>query len=117
MDHRHVDRWAAIVSGVCALHCLVTPLLIGTLPFLAAGPAVEWGLFGASLALAGVGLSLAWHAHGRARVWVVAGLGLLLWGAGLARILSPLPEAWTSAAGGLMVAAAVLWSSRLMHRH
>lgn len=121
-QHAHVEapapalrtrasRWVAWAALLCGIHCLLTPVLVLALPFLALGEGVEWGALVATVALGALLLALG-PAHQRMR-----NLGLLLaggglWYASLLGLLEPLPEALTSSLGSVVVAGALLLSTR-----
>ncbi len=75
---------AALVSSLCAVHCLVTPLAAGVLPLVGLGffasELFEWGMlaFSALIGVVGFGLSF-WHLHNNARPFAVfiAGIATL----------------------------------------
>jgi len=108
--------WVGVLPTICAVHCLVTPVLASTLPFFAATHALEGWLLAASAALAVASLATSWRRHGRSAVWWLAGAGFAVWGLSVAGGLEPLPEAATSPLGGLLVAGALFWNGRLRHR-
>ncbi len=108
--------WAGILPAICAVHCLMMPILASTLPFFAATHSWEVWFLAISALLAGVTLATSWRLHGRWVVWVVAGLGFAIWSAALAGWLGTLPEALMSPIGGLLVAISLFWSGHLRHR-
>jgi len=116
-DLARFQSLGAILPGICGLHCLITPLAIGWMPFLGISRSGEWILFVVSAAACGIALGSTMKAHGRRWVWPLALAGLLVWAGGLAGLVPLLSEASASAVGGLTVASASLLSARMGHRH
>lgn len=69
---RKIDKLGACLSSLCALHCLVTPVLFGALSTLGLGfllsERVELALFAVAVALAVMSAALGWRAHRRMAV-------------------------------------------------
>lgn len=98
-----VAGWATVA---CAVHCVLTPVVVSVIPGLGLPESVEWGMLAVS------GLFAAWSTrvvddHRRARA-VAAGAGLLIWSASLAGWLEPTPETVGSAVGAVLVAVSLL---------
>ncbi len=110
------SAWIAAVPTICAVHCVVTPVLVSTLPFFAATHALEAWLLGASALVVAASLRASWRLHGRPMVGAVAAAGLGVWSLSAAGWLAPLPEAATSPLGGLLVGVALVWNGRLRHQ-
>lgn len=110
------SRLLALLPLGCALHCMLTPLLVAVAPALALEPAVEWKLLFASVALGGYALVRGARLHGHPGVWVLAVAGVALWGLALAGWLAPLPEPATAPLGGVTLAAGLFWNGRLVHQ-
>ncbi len=108
--------WISVLPTICAVHCLVTPVLASTLPFFATTHALEGWLLAVSAVLAVASLATSWRLHGRWAVWLVAGAGFVVWSSSVAGWLGPLPEAAMSPLGGLLVAGALFWNGRLRHQ-
>lgn len=108
--------WIGALPTICAVHCVVAPVLVSTLPFVAATHALEGWLLAASAALAVASLATSWRLHGRRAVWLIAAAGFAVWITSVAGWLEPLPEAATSPLGGLLVAGALFWNGRLRHQ-
>ena len=108
--------WIGVLPTICAVHCLVTPVLVSVLPFFAATHAFENWLLAASALLAVASLATSWRLHGRSAVWLVAAVGFGVWSTSVAGWLEPLPEAVMSPVGGLLVASALFWNGRLRHQ-
>lgn len=73
-----IDRIAMVLSGLCAIHCVVTPALLALAPVVASHD-FEQGmrtLLGA-LAIVGVGVGTALHRSWHALPWLLLGVGLL----------------------------------------
>ncbi len=80
---RQLDRIAILLSGVCVLHCILTPAVIALLPLLTLGIGGdehfhELMLF-IVLPISTLGLALGWRQHRRSRVLLagVAAMALL----------------------------------------
>ncbi len=75
-----IDRVAMLLSGLCAVHCVVTPILIAVAPLVASHEFEESmrGLLG-GLAIVGVGLGTLLHRNARAIPFLIFGLGLLIY--------------------------------------
>lgn len=108
--------WIGALPTICAVHCLVAPVLVSTLPFFAATHAFEGWLLGASAVLAVASLGTSWRLHGQSAVWLVAAVGFAVWSLAVAGLLEPLPEAVMSPLGGMMVAGSLFWNGRLRHQ-
>ena len=128
--HR-LDRLGTCVSGLCAVHCALMPIVLAALPVLGgsvlADPAWEWSVLGASSMIGTAALLLGRRQHKR---WRPAGLFLLGMSLFLAARLwahwhgdaccdhdAPAAARWPvallSVAGGIGVVAAHLHNSRL----
>ena len=108
--------WSGVLPAICAVHCLVMPILASTLPFFAATHAWEAWLLAFSGVLATVALGTSWRLHGRWAVWGLASLGFAVWIAALAGWLGTLPESLMSPLGGLLVASSLFWNGHLRHQ-
>lgn len=73
-QHR-IDRWGAVASSLCAIHCVLCSVLPVTLGALGLGfllsHSVEWLLILCAIGFASIALRLGWQQH---RSLVVAGL-------------------------------------------
>lgn len=74
---RWVDACAAVLSGLCAVHCAITPLLVGVLPAFASDD-TEMGLRRALLAMGLFGVGMGTLLHRDRRALVPLGGALLL---------------------------------------
>lgn len=121
---RQLDRLAILLSGVCVLHCLLTPAALALLPLLTLGIGGEdhfhelmlWVV----LPVSTLGLGLGWrqHRHNGILLLGVASMALLAfagtWGH---HHLPHAAEAALTVVGSLSLAAAhVLNFRRLRHR-
>jgi hypothetical protein len=116
MGAERAARAATIAPLVCAAHCAATPVLVVVAPWLTLPAALEAGLMGVALVVAGAVLVAGTRSHGRRRVWLPAVAGAALW---LAALTGAAPGAWEVAAGvagGGALAAGLLWSGRLAAR-
>jgi hypothetical protein len=123
-SHRLIDRFGALGSLLCAIHCALLPLLMAALPALGIGAWLGDGFEqGFVLFATCVGLfSVVW---GYRRHGAVRALGLLLPGLAILWIgvlYSPLhhslwPHAIAMTLGGTLVGLAHLANLRLVHVH
>jgi len=113
---RSPDTWVVAAPVLCAVHCAATPLLVLFLPALALTAAQEAWLLAFTAAVAIVAVSPGIRVHRRLEVLLPVLGGLMVWGAALADLLHPLPEAAGSALGALVVAAGLFWNARLRHQ-
>jgi len=123
-SHRLIDRFAALGSLLCAIHCALLPILMAALPALGIGAWLGDGFEqGFVLFATCVGLfSVVW---GYRRHGAVRALGLLLPGLAILWIgvlYSPLhhslwPHAIAMTLGGSLVGLAHLANLRLVHVH
>lgn len=105
-------RWTALAAFLCAVHCLLTPVLAAALPFIAVGEVTEWWALAATVTV-GTGITLLGPARRRGSVLIVLATGAALWYASLAWLMQPLPESVTTASGSLIFAGGMLWSARV----
>jgi MerC mercury resistance protein len=111
-----LDRIGTVLSMTCALHCLITPVLVasvslGALSWLA-GEGTEITLLSAAATLAAVVLVWGWHAHRRLESLGLFAAALMLVGAG--RFLVPeAAETPMVVADGLSIALAHVVNARL----
>ncbi len=111
-----LDRFGAVASITCAVHCALMPVLVTVLP-VAIGVSlssswVEWALFGASLTIGLASLCRGYRIHGNRLAQVAFSAGLATLGAG--RIEEE--RGWgvvPLVAGGLTLAIAHLINLRL----
>jgi len=110
---RHPWGWATVAPLACAVHCMVTPLLVLTVPNLAPGATVEWILLGITVVAGGAALGFGIRMHEDLRPAVPVALGLGLWTFSLLYLFRPIPEELTTVAATLIVAGGLFWNSRL----
>lgn len=108
------SRLAACVAAWCGLHCALTPVLVAAAPALALSEGVERAVWVGTVLLGAVMLALGPAGRNRVVILTFVG-GAALWAASLAGWLQPLPETATSAAGSLILAAAMVKSARVCH--
>lgn len=112
------ERVVALLPAACAVHCVLTPFVAAAVPLIAFGPAGEWLAFAVSGFLAILAVASTSRVHGIRLVWGPVVVGLLVWGLSAADFLQlGSGSEWTAGMGGLLVAAGVVWSSRLRHRN
>jgi MerC mercury resistance protein len=103
------DRLGAVLSMTCAIHCLLTPVLVGSVSLgtlsCLAGEGTEVTLLSAAAILAAVVLGWGWHTHRQLGSLALFAVALMLVGAG--RFLVPeVAETPMVVVGGLSIAVA-----------
>ena len=112
---RRSKVWALLPTA-CAIHCLLAPVLVAALPLIHIGEVIEPFLLAISVVIGGLESRSGFRVHRRWQVGAVVVLGASVWAASLMGLFLPwAPEPFTSAAGGLLVAAALFWNGRLRH--
>ncbi len=114
---RHPWGWAALAPIACAIHCAALPVTVAVLPNIAGTKTVEAVLLGATALIAAVALGSGVRRHRQWWIFAPVGAGLLVWSASLGHAFAPLPETLTNAGSALVVAAGLLWNSRLHCLH
>lgn len=105
------DQISIGLSAICAVHCLVLPIVVGVAPTLGA-LSMGHGQFHALLLtvvipLSGLALSAGWlrHRDGRVLLFGLLGLSLMLTAATVAHdVLGHEGERWLSVSGALLLA-------------
>ena len=117
-----LDGAAVGLSGLCLLHCLALPFVVGVLPMLM--PFAESHLhaqmlyFAVPLSVVAVGIGFARHRSPRVVIAAAAGLTLLIVGATVAHgSLGIVADRLFTVSGSLILAAAHLWNGLLSRRH
>ena len=117
-----LDGAAIGLSGLCLLHCLALPFLVGVLPLLM--PFAESHLhaqmlyFAVPLSIVAVGIGFARHRSPRVVIAAAAGLALLVFGATVAHgSLGIIADRLFTISGSIVLAAAHLWNGLLSRRH
>ncbi len=110
---QHPWGWTSAAPILCAVHCLMTPVLVVTVPALVVSLTLEWSFLLFTLVLAGPALFSGLQTHGETRVIVPVALGLLLWGGSLVHLFHPIPEDATTPLAALITATGLVWNSRL----
>jgi hypothetical protein len=122
--HHRLDRFGALASGLCAVHCAAVPVALSLASGLQLGflqdERVEWLLISTAALVGLISLASGYRQHRQpaALRTMTAGLSLLVAG----RIFHSSSHSFSigtaaSVAGGVTVAAAHLWNVRLAHRH
>lgn len=109
----HPWGWTSLAPILCAVHCMVTPVLIVSAPAFALGETIEWGLLGASVVLGGFAMASGLRTHESLLPALLALFGVLAWTGSLLYLYRPIPEEATTIAAALTVAGALVWNSRL----
>ncbi len=117
-----LDGAAIGLSGLCLLHCLALPFLVGALPMLM--PFSENHLhaqmlyFAVPLSAIAIGIGYARHHNPRVVLAAIAGISLLVVGATVAHgSLGVVADRMFTISGSLALAAAHLWNGLLSRRH
>lgn len=112
-----LSSWAAIVTSVCAVHCLATPFMVGVLPLVGlsffANPWFEWTMVAIAAVMGSIGFGLSYfrlHYDPRPFIVFVAGLLVLM----SAHVFF---EAYALVHGAVVIAGAVIiyWAGRMNH--
>jgi hypothetical protein len=116
-----LERLTGFLSAACAVHCLLTPLVVAALPLVgSSGAALSGGgelLLSALVLISGTAtLLLGYRRHRDLRSVALIGGFLLLYLIGHARETTWYGTA-LSIVAGLGLAAASFWSARLGHSH
>lgn len=106
----------ALVPLVCAIHCILTPLLTPALSVLGHNSGVEYGLLATAFVMAMTAFGFALKHHRNAMVWLMGLIGFLVWGFSLTGGFLSFSEAQGSTAGSVVVAGSLLWNGHLRHR-
>lgn len=119
------DKIGIFLSSLCAIHCLVTPLLVFALPVMGDLFEHEWMHIGMALLVVPVGLFAFWSGykhHKQQGVFALGALGLLMVGGAAVA-----PHSWVeffgydlvTMLGGLILVVAHILNRRacLCHRH
>lgn len=111
MQLAKVGPW---VSVACAIHCMVSPIILGLLPMVHASEAIETGMIAVSVAIGLMTIVSGYREHRKARVLVLLGLSLLFLGARF--FVEERFETGAVVTGALLMAIAQFMTVRL-HRH
>lgn len=116
-----LDGIAVGLSGLCVVHCLALPLVVGALPLLAPLSAGHWHaqmlIMVVPLSLLAVGIGYRRHRNLRVIAGAVAGLCLLIVGATVAHsTLGIVADRVFTISGSLVLATAHFFNSLLSRR-
>ena len=78
MQLSKVGPW---VSIACAIHCMVSPIILGLLPMVHASEAIETALIVASVAIGALTIGAGYREHHKKRVLILLGFSLVFLGA------------------------------------
>jgi hypothetical protein len=118
-----VDRFGALASMMCAVHCALLPLIFGVLPALGLGFLAEHGFEQAfvsfAIVLASISLVFGLRRHGsyRAFLFLVPGILLLVIGVLIGSNHSDPWHATVVSIGGTLIALSHVINMRLTHVH
>lgn len=111
------SRVWALLPTACAIHCILTPVFVAALPMLRFGETIEPMLMVFSVFIGAWEASNGHRVHKRWTVGALVMLGGIIWAGSIAgRFEEMFPEAFTSAAGGILVALALFWNGHLRHQ-
>ncbi len=97
------DRIAIALSGLCAVHCALTPVLLSVLPFLGSHAFEDKARLAlGTLGIVAIGFGMWVHRSARALPFLLAALGLFVW---LTLSHPPYEEALSVLASALLIAA------------
>lgn len=105
-------RYAAAAALLCGVHCALTPVVAGIVPFLALSTSVEWGALAVTAGVGGA-ILLMGPSRDRSGVLITAAVGIVVWAASLLGLFLPIPETVTSPIGSLVFAASMIRSARI----
>jgi hypothetical protein len=118
-----VDRFGALASMMCAVHCALLPLIFGVLPVLGLGFLAAHGFEQAfvsfAIVLASISLVFGLRRHGsyRAFLFLVPGIVLLVIGVLIGSNHSDPWHATVVSIGGTLIALSHVINMRLTHVH
>jgi carbon starvation protein CstA len=118
-----VDRFGALASMMCAVHCALLPLIFGVLPALGLGFLAKHGFEQAfvsfAIVLASISLIYGMRRHGsyQAFLFLVPGIALLVIGVVIGSNHSDPWHATVVSIGGTLVALSHVINMRLTHVH
>jgi hypothetical protein len=118
-----VDRFGALASLLCAIHCALLPLLFGVLPAIGlaflAGHTFERVFVSFAILLASISLAHGLRTHGSylAFLFLVPGILLLVAGLSGASTHGSTAHAVIVSAGGSLIAISHLINQRMHHVH
>lgn len=78
MQLSKVGPW---VSIACAIHCMMSPIILGLLPMVHASEAIETALIVASVAIGALTIGAGYREHHKKRVLILLGCSLVFLGA------------------------------------
>jgi len=110
---RTLETWASVAPLACAVHCLLTPVLVVLAPWMAVDAVWEAWMLAGTLGLGGLASWTGIRVHGQYRVLAPVLFGSGLWAAALAGWFAPIPEPAVAVVGAGAMAAGTYWSGRL----
>jgi hypothetical protein len=101
-----------VAATLCAVHCVLTPILAAAVPVIAVARSVEWWALAVTVGIGG-GVTFLGPTWKDRRVATLLTVGALIWLLSLLEIFEPLPEWLTSSGGALVFASGMLLSAKL----
>ena len=95
------DKWGMVISTLCAIHCLLTPVLLFALPVLGEVFESEWVHLGMALFVVPIGIYAFWSGYKHHKKNYLLALGLL--GVTLVGGASIAPHSWVDFFGDHVV--------------
>ena len=105
--------WVPALPILCAVHCLVTPVVLAASPLLALGAGVEWSLLGLTVFLGALALATGLRAHGSRLPALLIVSGIAVWAGSLLGVPGSVPEDVTTPVSALVAATGLVWNARL----
>jgi len=117
-----LDGAAIGLSGLCLVHCLALPFLVGALPLLLPLTMghlhVQMLIVVLPLSIVAIGMGYVGHRDARVVLAAIVGLALLIFGASVAHdTLGVAADRTFSISGAVALASAHLWNGLLSRRH
>jgi hypothetical protein len=107
------ERWVALGSAACAVHCAASPALVMLLPLLAWGEVVERGLILLLIPLAAWVMWRGLRRHGQWGPALAVAAGIMFWLVSLPEVHSGVQQALIVGGGGAFTFGGLQWSQRL----
>jgi chromate transport protein ChrA len=106
-------EWASWAPLVCAVHCLVAPVLVLVAPAFVHSGVIEGLVLTGAAVLAAVVVVAGTRIHGRKAPWALVATGVAIWCLVPLKLAMALPEPAVVVAGGLTMFGGMRWNARL----